>query len=390
MKIKIHLISAARPNFMKIAPLYHALSDEKWAEVKIVHTGQHYDANMSASFFNDLSLPEPHFHLGVGSGTHADQTGKVMIGYEKLLFTHTPNLVVVVGDVNSTIACALATTKYIPNSDSPFVNSVDESLFDIIPSNRPVLAHLEAGLRSYDRTMPEEINRLATDVIADILWTPSPDADENLMKEGIDRKRITRVGNIMIDSYEMLKVKIQKQDLLKKLSLDESTYALVTLHRPNNVDLYQNLRALCEMLINISKQLKLVFPIHPRTRGKLEEYDLFELLKRNENIILLDPLNYIGFMNLVSKCKFVLTDSGGVQEETTYLGIPCFTLRPNTERPITILQGTNHLCDINNVESKIAKRFSLGSVPHSIPDLWDGKAAQRIVNNIKQLFNILI
>jgi UDP-N-acetylglucosamine 2-epimerase (non-hydrolysing) len=388
MKIKIHLISAARPNFMKIAPLYHALSDEKWAEVKIVHTGQHYDANMSASFFNDLSLPEPHFHLGVGSGTHADQTGKVMIGYEKLLFTHTPNLVVVVGDVNSTIACALATTKYIPVSDSPFVNSVDESLFDIIPSNRPVLAHLEAGLRSYDRTMPEEINRLATDVIADILWTPSPDADENLMKEGINQKRITRVGNIMIDSYEMLKHKIKEQNLAKKFSLDKPNYAVVTLHRPHNVDRLENLKILCEMLINISNSLKIVFPIHPRTKAKLQKYNLFHLLEDKENILLLDPLNYIGFMSLVSSCKFVLTDSGGVQEETTYLGIPCFTLRPNTERPITVTQGTNQLCNIDNIKSVIDKTINKKPVPYSVPELWDGHTAQRIVQDIKRIYNI--
>jgi UDP-N-acetylglucosamine 2-epimerase (non-hydrolysing) len=388
MKIKIHLISAARPNFMKIAPLYHALSDEKWAEVKIVHTGQHYDANMSASFFNDLSLPEPHFHLGVGSGTHADQTGKVMIGYEKLLFTHTPNLVVVVGDVNSTIACALATTKYIPVSDSPFVNSVDESLFDIIPSNRPVLAHLEAGLRSYDRTMPEEINRLATDVIADILWTPSPDADENLMKEGINQKRITRVGNIMIDSYEMLKHKIKEQNLAKKFSLDKPNYAVVTLHRPHNVDRLENLKILCEMLINISNSLKIVFPVHPRTKAKLQKYNLFHLLEDKENILLLDPLNYIGFMSLVSSCKFVLTDSGGVQEETTYLGIPCFTLRPNTERPITVTQGTNQLCNIDNIKSVIDKTINKKPVPYSVPELWDGHTAQRIVQDIKRIYNI--
>jgi len=388
MKIKIHLISAARPNFMKIAPLYHVLCKHKWAEVKIVHTGQHYDANMSESFFNDLKLPKPHYHLGIGSGTHANQTGNVMIAYEKLLFSQTPNLVVVVGDVNSTIACTLATTKFVSKSNESFTKPVNKELLDIIPVHRPVLAHLEAGLRSYDRSMPEEINRMATDAIADILWTPSPDADENLMREGVDKRRITRVGNIMIDSYEMLKLKIQKRNLIRKLSLDKSTYALVTLHRPNNVDEYDNLKHLCEMLINISNTHKLVFPVHPRTKNKLEEYGLFQLLDEDENILLLEPLNYIGFMNLVENCKFVLTDSGGVQEETTYLGIPCFTLRPNTERPITVLQGTNQLCDINNVESKINKTLSAESISYNIPEFWDGKTANRIVENIKHIFNI--
>ena len=389
MKTKIHVISAARPNFMKIAPLDHALHKENWADTKIVHTGQHYDANMSASFFEDLQLPEPHFHLGIGSGSHAEQTGNVMIAYEKLLFKETPNLVVVVGDVNSTIACALATTKYIPNSDATIKNSIDGSLLDIIPCHRPVLAHLEAGLRSYDRSMPEEINRLATDVIADVLWTPSPDADENLLKEGVSQKRITRVGNIMIDSYEMLKDKIKEQNLARKLLIDDSNYAVVTLHRPHNVDASENLENLCEMLLNISHTLKIVFPVHPRTRAKLEKYNLFQVLKKNENVILMEPLGYLGFMSLVSKCKFVLTDSGGVQEETTYLGIPCFTLRPNTERPITVTQGTNQLCNIDNIETAIEDRLDVKSFSYSVPDYWDGHTAARIGKEIKRIFNVI-
>jgi len=391
LKIKIHLIAAARPNFMKIAPLFHALHNEKWTDVKIVHTGQHYDKNMSDTFFDDLKLPDPHFHLGVGSGSHAVQTGNVMIAYEKLLYEHTPNLVVIVGDVNSTIACALATTKISYNSNTNLFNyPVNKELYEIIPNHRPVLAHLEAGLRSFDRTMPEEINRITTDIIADILWTPSPDADENLIREGVDNRRIIRVGNVMLDSYEMLKKKIEKQEILSKFSLEKSKYALVTLHRPANVDVYNNLKQLCEMLINVSASIVLVFPVHPRTRMKLEGYGLIDRLEENKNIIMLSPLNYVAFMHFVLNSRFVLTDSGGIQEETTYLGIPCLTLRSNTERPITISQGTNQLCRISEIELKINEILNRKPMSHRIPDLWDGKTAGRIVCNIKSLFGILM
>ena len=248
---RIHLIAAARPNFMKIAPLFHALAAEPWAEPVIVHTGQHYDLNMSDTFFRDLALPEPHVHLGVGSGSHAGQTGRVMIAYEKVLLETPPSLVVVAGDVNSTVAAALTAVKLgIP------------------------VAHLEAGLRSFDRTMPEEINRLVTDVLADLLWTPSPDGDENLLREGIPRHRIVRVGNIMIDSLEMLRAGIESLRVFEGYGLRKGGYGVVTLHRPSNVDDPESLAALCKALIQTSNRIPLVFPVHPRTRKNLAVHGL--------------------------------------------------------------------------------------------------------------------
>jgi len=270
--MQIHLIAAARPNFMKIAPLYHALKKEPWANPIIVHTGQHYDINMSDAFFRDLRLPEPGLHLGVGSGTHAEQTGKVMIAYEKVHLETQPNLVIVVGDVNSTMAAAVAAVKV----------SIK-------------VGHLEAGLRSFDRTMPEEINRLVTDALADILWTPSPDADENLIREGIPRDKIHRVGNIMIDSLEMLRDKIIKHASYKEFGLKPSAYGLVTLHRPSNVDDQKILTAICKSLAHIAKKIPLIFPIHPRTRRNLEGNGLMSFLNKSSGLFLLEPLNYIRF-----------------------------------------------------------------------------------------------
>ena len=257
----IHLIAAARPNFMKIAPLYHALTREPWAKTVIVHTGQHYDLNMSDVFFQDLLLPEPHIHLGVGSGSHAEQTGQVMMAYEKILLEERPDLVIVVGDVNSTAACTLAAVKITYSSDV----------------RRPLVAHLEAGLRSFDRSMPEEINRLVTDAVADILWTPSPDGDEHLLKEGIPDEKIQRVGNIMIDSLEMLRDTIQAQNACSEMELDPGEYGLVTLHRPSNVDDPQILTDLCHALVRISKRIPLVFPVHPRARKNIENLNLYGL-----------------------------------------------------------------------------------------------------------------
>ena len=358
----IHLISAARPNFMKIAPLYHALKKESWAEPIIVHTGQHYDINMSDSFFQDLMLPSPDIHLGVGSGTHAEQTGKVMIAYEKVIMKQKPDLVVVVGDVNSTIAATMAAVKLGVKT-----------------------AHLEAGLRSYDRSMPEEINRLATDVLVDILWTPSPDADDNLKKEGIDGDKVQRVGNIMIDSFEMLRSKIEQLCIYRNFNVEKNEYGVVTLHRPANVDDPGKLRKLCGVLRELSSKMKLVFPVHPRTRKSLEKNGLYDELDNTGNIYLVEPMSYMQFMNLVLNCKVVITDSGGIQEETSYLGIPCFTLRPNTERPITITHGTNRLCSVDDVLEQVkdvlaSNRFVTNAIP-----LWDGKTAQRVVGSIKDL-----
>ena len=326
MSKKIHLIVAARPNFMKIAPLYHALKAESWANPVIVHTGQHYDINMSDAFFTDLKLPEPDIHLEVGSGSHAEQTGRVMIAYENILKNESPELTVVVGDVNSTIACAMACAKYHypPEKKLPYL--------------RTKIAHLEAGLRSFDLSMPEEINRILTDTISDVLWTPSEDGDANLIKEGVSKDKIVRIGNIMIDSLEMMRNSIEKENVWEEYNLTKSNYAVVTLHRPSNVDNQETLKEICTMLNETSKLIPIIFPLHPRTKKNLEDSDYLQLISNNERIILVEPQSYIRFMNLVFNCRLVITDSGGIQEETTYIGTPCLTIRPNTERPITITQ----------------------------------------------------
>jgi UDP-N-acetylglucosamine 2-epimerase (non-hydrolysing) len=382
--MRIHLIAAARPNFMKIAPLYHALKKEPWTEPVIVHTGQHYDLNMSDVFFWDLGLPEPELHLGVGSGTHAEQTGQVMMAYEKVLIESRPDLVIVVGDVNSTMACTLAAIKM--NYTSSGNNGPQTTGYESV--RRPIVAHLEAGLRSFDRSMPEEINRLVTDALADILWTPSPDADENLIREGVAGVKIQRVGNIMIDSLEMLRGTIQAQAVYKEMDLIIKEYGLVTLHRPSNVDDPQILETLCHILVRISQRVPLVFPVHPRTRKNIENLDLMPVLEKEEGLIISEPINYIRFMNLVFDCRFALTDSGGIQEETTYLGIPCLTLRPNTERPITVQQGTNRLCDLNNLEENVDDVLSKKARKAAKIDLWDGHTAERVVDSIQAFFHL--
>ncbi len=391
MTIKIHLISAARPNFMKIAPLYHALMKEPWAEPLIVHTGQHYDLNMSDVFFQDLGLPKPDLHLGVGSGTHAEQSGQVMIAYEKVLLESRPDLVIVVGDVNSTMACTIAAVKISYKSAGS--KSTPEGQKGALKSpdlDRPCIAHLEAGLRSFDGTMPEEINRLVTDTLADILWTPSPDADDNLMLEGIARQKIKRVGNIMIDSLEMLRSTIEKQTACSEMGLNPGGYGLVTLHRPSNVDDPRIMPTLCHTLIRISQRIPLVFPVHPRTRKNMEALDLMPLLEKADNLLISGPINYIRFMNLIFNCRFALTDSGGLQEETTYLGIPCLTLRPNTERPITIQKGTNRLCVLDDFEKHVDKLLAKKSSHDCKIDLWDGRTAGRVVESIKTYFHLAL
>ena len=383
MTMKIHLIAAARPNFMKIAPLYHALKKETWVEPVIVHTGQHYDLNMSDVFFQDLGLPEPDIHLGVGSGSHAEQTGQVMIGYEKILRESRPDMVIVVGDVNSTVACTLAAVKIQTHSSKLKSQSKDKDTNNSIYSTRPIVAHLEAGLRSFDRTMPEEINRLVTDTLADILWTPSPDGDENLIREGVSPTKIQRVGNIMIDSLEMLRAAIEKQNVCRELNLSAGEYGLVTLHRPSNVDDAQILKRLCQALTDIAKQVPLVFPIHPRTRKNIENLGLMAELENEKQLIVSEPLNYIKFMNLVFNCRFALTDSVGIQEETSYLGIPCLTLRPNTERPISVEQGTNKLCNLDNLADNLQEVLSNRKSVKPKIEFWDGHTADRVVQSIK-------
>ena len=356
----VHLIVAARPNFMKVAPLLHTLSRESWCRPLIVHTGQHYDANMSEAFFQDLHLPDPAHHLGIGSGSHAEQTGRTMIAYEETCRRERPEAIVVVGDVNATLACALVGAKlWIP------------------------VVHLEAGLRSGDRRMPEEINRVVTDAISDLLWTPSKDADANLIAEGIPPERIECVGNIMIDSFEMLRAKIEAADTRRHLALS-GPFAVVTLHRPSNVDERETLAALVQMLAELSGVLSVVFPVHPRTRRRLEEFQLLGILNATGAIRLTEPLSYVEFMSLITGCTIAITDSGGVQEETSYLGIPCVTLRENTERPVTLTLGTNRLLKPEGVPAA-AREALAGRWPKGerIP-LWDGHTAQRAAESLRK------
>jgi UDP-N-acetylglucosamine 2-epimerase (non-hydrolysing) len=356
----VHLIAAARPNFMKVAPLFHALSRESWCRAQIVHTGQHYDANMSEAFFRDLRLPEPAHHLGVGSGTHAEQTGRTMMAYEEVCRQERPAAIVVVGDVNATAACAMVGAKlWIP------------------------VVHLEAGLRSRDRRMPEEINRIVTDAISDVLWTPSEDADANLIAEGVPAARIDRIGNIMIDSFEMLRTKIEAANGPARLNL-APPFAVVTLHRPSNVDERGTLAALVQTLVELSGVLTVVFAVHPRTARRLEEHGLLAALTASERIRLTEPLGYVEFMSLVTGCTLAITDSGGLQEETSYLGIPCVTLRENTERPITVTQGTNRLLKPAEVPGA-AREALAGRWPKGgrIP-LWDGRAAERAAESLRK------
>jgi UDP-N-acetylglucosamine 2-epimerase (non-hydrolysing) len=360
MKKSIHLIAAARPNFMKIAPLFHALAKAPWADPAIVHTGQHYDLNMSDAFFRDLMLPEPHHHLGVGSGSHAEQTGRVMMSYEKLLTADRPDLTVVVGDVNSTVAATLAAVKLGVKT-----------------------AHLEAGLRSFDRSMPEEINRIVTDSIADLLWTPSPDGDENLLREGVAPEKIERVGNIMIDSLEMMRPRIIAENTAARYGLAKDGYGVVTLHRPSNVDHPATLTMLCEALQRIAAEIPLIFPVHPRTRKNLETWGLYEALADAPGMHLERPVSYVPFMNMVFNCRLAITDSGGIQEETTYLGIPCLTLRPNTERPITVSAGTNRLCTLKDIVAR-ARSAVAQKAAATPPPLWDGQTAARVVASAKR------
>lgn len=356
----------------------------------LVHTGQHYDYEMSRIFFEDLDLPEPDIYLGVGSGTHAEQTGKVMIEFEKVLFKEKADLVIVVGDVNSTLAAALAAVKlHIP------------------------VAHVEAGLRSFDREMPEEINRVLTDAISDYLFTPSPDADENLIKEGIPGEKIYLVGDVMVDSLLYNKEKAKKSKILTKLGLIENShltshlspvtshlshltpYALLTLHRPSNVDFKDSLTEIVSALVEISKHIPIIFPAHPRTVKNLKKFNLLQFFKPvninqreeiNQSIYLIEPLGYLDFLNLEMHAKFVMTDSGGIQEETTVLNVPCLTLRNTTERPITLTQGTNTL--VWNKKDKIVKEamkiLENGGRKGNCPKLWDGKAAERIVEILTQ------
>ena len=359
MAQRIHLVAAARPNFMKVAPLWHALAAAPDFEPVLIHTGQHYDVNMSDAFFADLKLPEPDFHLGIGSGSHAEQTGGVMIAYEKVAVEHRPDWLVVVGDVNSTAACAMVAAKL-------GIKCI----------------HLEAGLRSRDRAMPEEINRIVTDALADVLWTPSVDGDENLLNEGVARSRIARVGNIMLDSFELVRPAIEAADVPGELGLERGRYGVVTLHRPSNVDEPAQLIRLTDALIETQGHLPLVFPVHPRTAKRLSAAGRDTILKR-AGIRLIEPLPYVRFMSLVTGAAAAITDSGGIQEETTYLGIPCLTLRDTTERPITISEGSNRLVTAETLAVELDRALSSPRLVRK-PDLWDGDTASRCVEDLRR------
>jgi UDP-N-acetylglucosamine 2-epimerase (non-hydrolysing) len=351
---------------MKIAPLWHALrrySSE--FEVAIVHTGQHYDDAMSDVFRRQFGLPQPSYMLGVGSGSHAQQTAAVMSAYEPVCLSARPDLVIVVGDVNSTMAAAIVAKKLV------------------IP-----VAHLEAGLRSFDRTMPEEINRIVTDSIADLLWTPSPDADANLAREGVAAAKVKQVGNIMIDAFEMLRGEIAANDWPRANGLAAKTYGVVTMHRPSNVDDPARLTALVEAFERIARRTSLVLPLHPRTRQRLETANLLDRLARVPQLKLLSPLGYVEFMSAVVSARFVLTDSGGIQEETTYLGIPCLTLRDNTERPITVSEGSNRLVKLEALEREVENVLAGPVRIGRCPALWDGKTADRVTHSLRRYMGI--
>lgn len=356
---KILHVVGARPNFMKIAPVMQAIARAGFAEQRLVHTGQHYDASMSDVFFAELGLPQPDVHLGVGSGSHAAQTAKVMVGFEEVCLRERPDLVVVAGDVNSSMACAIDCAKL-----------------------RIPCAHVEAGLRSFDMDMPEEVNRIVTDRLCEILFTPSPDADDNLLREGTHLSRIARVGNVMVDSLEAHLPRAKAAGSPARLGVTPGDYTVVTLHRPSNVDSRTVLSGLTEALAEIGRDLPIVFPVHPRTRGRLEAFGLATRLAGIPGLRLCEPLGYLDFLGLTSQARLVLTDSGGLQEETTVLGIPCLTLRDNTERPITITEGTNALVGTDKDRIVEAARRALAGKARRgrIPDLWDGKAAERIAS----------
>lgn len=350
-------VVGARPNFMKIAPLMEAMRAEPRFRQVLINTGQHYDEKMAGAFFRELNLPVPDRDLGVGSGTHAVQTAKVMMAFEEVCLEVKPDLVVVVGDVNSTMAAAIVAAKLV------------------IP-----IAHVEAGLRSRDRAMPEEVNRIVTDRLADLLLTPSRDGDANLLAEGVPPERIRFVGNIMIDTLQR-HLPIATFDRIRgRIPVEQGRYAVLTLHRPSNVDHPDTFAAILAALKEIARDLPIVFPVHPRTRARLAEFGMAV-----DNLVLTEPLGYIDFLSLTSNAKLILTDSGGLQEESTALGIPCLTMRENTERPITITDGTNRL--VGTRTSDILAGFALAmSTPPSSrrPELWDGQTAGRITDVFRE------
>jgi UDP-N-acetylglucosamine 2-epimerase (non-hydrolysing) len=362
--MKIVNVVGARPNFMKIAPLMEEMARHPEISALLVHTGQHYDEAMSRLFFQELEIPAPDINLEVGSASHAVQTALILQRFETVLLAEKPDLVLVVGDVNSTMACALTSVKLgIP------------------------VAHVEAGLRSFDRSMPEEINRLVTDVLAEYLFTTEPSANENLLREGIPSEHIYFVGNVMIDTLLKHRAKAAHSDILTRLQVRAQSYGLVTIHRPSNVDCPRTLEAIIGALHELARSLPILFPCHPRTREKLGAFHLMHYFTPQtagacaSGIYLCEPLGYIDFLKLMAEAKMVLTDSGGIQEETTILGVPCLSLRENTERPVTVTAGTNIIVGVEkgNIIAKALEILHQPCIPHRVPELWDGHAAKRIV-----------
>jgi len=363
-KIKVANIVGARPNFMKIAPIHRRMQESPLFEPVLIHTGQHYDEKMSKTFFVDLEMPEPDVYLGVGSGTHATQTAAVLVETEKILLELKPDVLIVVGDVNSTLAAALAATKlHIP------------------------VAHVEAGLRSFDRNMPEEINRLLTDSISDFMFVTEQSGLDNLAHEGVPEDKVHFVGNVMIDSLCFNLEKADRIPVFEQYKLEPQKYALMTLHRPSNVDDEKVLRGILSALKNIQQHIPVLFPIHPRTRKMISQFGLDDEIAEMPQFLFVEPLGYLTFLNLMKNSRFLITDSGGIQEETTYLRIPCITLRENTERPVTVDIGTNQLVGMqpDRILMAFEKAMNGSFNDAKIPELWDGNASQRIVNILEQL-----
>lgn len=360
--MRLICVAGARPNFMKIAPLMRAFAAEPSIEAILVHTGQHYDEKMSDLFFRQLEIPEPDINLGCGGGSHTEQTAAIMLAFEKVLLEKKPDAVLVVGDVNSTIACGIVTVKMGIR-----------------------LMHVEAGLRSFDRSMPEEINRILTDSISDLLFVSEPAGVENLRAEGIDSAKIHFVGNVMIDTLLANREKAGESDILERLGIARREYAALTLHRPSNVDNPEIFGEIIDALAVIGREMKIVFPIHPRTKKNLAGMGLLSRASAIENLLFVEPLGYLEFLCLMNNARLVMTDSGGIQEETTILGVPCMTLRENTERPVTVTHGTNRLVSLR--ADAIAAQYrdimrNGNGAAHGVPELWDGNAAERIARVI--------
>ena len=364
--ITVLSVVGARPNFMKVAPLHRAFEATGRITSRIVHTGQHYDARMSDVFFRQLGLPEPHVYLGIAAGSHAQQTARVMEAFEQTVLAETPDVVVVVGDVNSTLACSLVAAKLC------------------VP-----VVHVEAGLRSGDRTMPEEVNRLVTDAVSDHLYVTEQSGLDNLRREGVPDGKVTFAGNVMIDSLVRLREAAAASTVLADLGLEPGGYALMTMHRPANVDTRDGLAEITRIVAAVAQHRPVVFPVHPRTRARLAEFGLAVALDAVPGVHLMDPAGYLEFLHLMERAAVVVTDSGGIQEETTFLGVPCLTLRDSTERPVTVTLGTNVMLplDAAAVEATVAAGLADGFKRGTVPPLWDGRAAERIAAHLVATFD---